>query len=115
VPTASAGPVTAAAPVGPGGAGAGASAAVATPTSDEATTAAAAAAARILSLRVAAISLAGFSVGAREMEGGAQSSRADERVGRDGKRAEGRGRAYIGGVRRDPCFRLLASLGNEDD
>lgn len=80
VPIASAGPaVTAvAAPVlelaGPG-AGA-ASDAVATPTSDEATTAAAAA--RILSLRVAAISLASFSIGlgARDMgrrRGGARN------------------------------------------
>lgn len=59
VPAASAGPVTAAAaaPVELAGDGPGASDAVATPTSDEATTAAVAAAARILSLRVAAISL----------------------------------------------------------
>jgi hypothetical protein len=62
VPTASAGLVTAAPELGPPGPGAaaGASDAAATATSDDAT---AAAAARILSLRVAAISLASFSLG----------------------------------------------------
>ena len=71
VPTASAGPVTAAPELGPPGPGAaaGASDAVATATSDDAT---AAAAARILSLRVAAISLAAslsLSAGARSRNG----------------------------------------------
>lgn len=59
VPRATAGAafVAAEAPDGPG---AGASVAVATPTKDDATTAAVAAAARILSLRVAAISIASY-------------------------------------------------------
>ena len=70
VPTASAGPVTAAPELGPPGPGAAAGAedAVATATSDNAT----AAAARILSLRVAAISLAAslsLSAGARSRNG----------------------------------------------
>lgn len=62
VPRATAGAAfVAAAPAeAPDGPGAGASVAVATPTKDDATTAAVAAAARILSLRVAAISIASY-------------------------------------------------------
>ena len=81
VPTASAGPVTAAAaPVlGLVGAVPGASDVVTTPTSDEATTALVAAAARILRLRVAAISLASFSVSMLERwKGGEEEHEASE-------------------------------------
>lgn len=115
VPAASAGPVTAAAaPVELAGDGPGASDAVATPTSDEATTAAVAAAARILSLRVAAISLASYLLGRCSRDGGEErrSRKLASRAVLEWGRAGGRGRAYISKLVAGPC--PLFSLGNED-
>jgi|UniRef100_A0A804NCJ4 hypothetical protein len=114
VPAASAGPVTAAAaaPVELAGDGPGASDAVATPTSDEATTAAVAAAARILSLRVAAISLASYLLGRCSRDGGEErrSRKLASRAVLEWGRAGGRGRAYISKLVEGALF----SLGNED-
>lgn len=108
VPRATAGAAfVAAAPAeAPDGPGAGASVAVATPTKDDATTAAVAAAARILSLRVAAISIASY-----ESTGDAGNGELTRKLARawgcliwDEKKSE-RCRVYIAAI--GEAFRLF--------